>query len=68
MVQYSAGADKPETPKFDPDDASTWTDEDLELMRVTLTGMYAAFANDQRPTRNGAVRADADRDRPQTTE
>ena len=27
--------------------------EDLELMRVTLTGMYAAFANEQLPTTNG---------------
>ena len=27
--------------------------EDLELMRVTLTGMYAAFAADQRPATNG---------------
>jgi hypothetical protein len=27
-------ATQPETPKFDPDDARTWTDEDLELMRL----------------------------------
>ena len=26
---------QPETPKFDPDDASTPTDEDLELMRLS---------------------------------
>jgi hypothetical protein len=26
---------QPETPKFDPHDARTWTDEDLELMRLS---------------------------------